>query len=184
MGKQPILVSSLIAERLCVGVESVAENDDSGGDNNLLVSVSEFDPYLWSDNVRCFGSTAGRGTIDSCNRLADAMDASESDKIFGPQSRPHDYLTPLILRQGKTLYTADFYPRDVTGILIDNRCSLKITSQPSNRYRRRASWYQIWEGAIIVNAMCIRNGKKGAFKVFSDGAPNISLMELGDCANI
>lgn len=23
----------------------------SGGDNNLLVTVHEFDPYLWSDNV-------------------------------------------------------------------------------------------------------------------------------------
>ena len=108
MGKRPILVSSLIAERLCVELESVAENDDSGGDNNLHVTVSEYDPYLWSDNVRCFGSTTGPETIDSCNRLADAMDASESDKIFGPQSRPHDYLTPYTIRQGKTFYTADF----------------------------------------------------------------------------
>lgn len=79
-------------------VKSVAENDDSGGDNNLLVTVSEYDPYLWSDNVRCFGSTAGRGTIDSCNRLADGMDASESSKNFGPQDLPYDYLTPYTLR--------------------------------------------------------------------------------------
>ena len=84
----------------------MAENDDSGGDNNLLVTVSEYDPYLWSDNVRCFGSTAGRGTIDSCNRLADGMDASESLKTFGPQSLPHDYLTPYTLRQGKKFYSA------------------------------------------------------------------------------
>ena len=90
-----------------MGVTSVAENDDPGGDNNLLVAVTEFDPYLWSDNVRCFGSTAGPGTIDSCNRLADTMDASESTKYFGPQSRPHDYLTPYTIRQGKNLYTAE-----------------------------------------------------------------------------
>ena len=90
-----------------MGVQSVAEDDDSGGDNNLLVTVSEFDPYLWSDNVRCFGSTAGLGTIDSCNRLADGMDASESPKRFGPQGRPHDYLTPYTLRQGKIFYTAE-----------------------------------------------------------------------------
>ena len=89
-----------------MGATSVAENDDSGGDNNLLVAVTEFDPYLWSDNVRCFGSTAGSGTIDSCNRLADEMDASESTKTFGPQGRPHDYLTPYTIRQGKSFYTA------------------------------------------------------------------------------
>lgn len=91
-----------------MGVRSVAENDDPGGDNNLMVTVSEYDPYLWSDNVRCFGSTAGRGTIDSCNKLADAMDASESPKAFGPQETPHDYLTPYTIRQGETFYTANF----------------------------------------------------------------------------
>ena len=90
-----------------MGVKSVADNDDSGGDNNLLVAVSEFDPYLWSNNVRCFGSTAGRGTIDSCNRLADGMEASESPKSFGPQGRPHDILTPYTIRQGKKFYTAE-----------------------------------------------------------------------------
>ena len=90
-----------------MGGEPVAENGDSGGDNNLLVAVSEFDPYLWSGNVRCFGSTAGRGTIDSCNLLADGMDASETSKSFGPQGRPHDYLTPYTIRQGKKFYTAE-----------------------------------------------------------------------------
>ena len=115
MGKQPISVSSLIAERLCVGVKSVAEYDDSGGDNNLLVTVSDFDPYLWSENVRCFGRTAGFTTYESCNNLADWMDASEAPKIFGPQSRPHDYITPHTIRKGKDSYTAEEKPRDVNG---------------------------------------------------------------------
>ena len=70
-------------------------------------------------------------------------------------------------------------PRDVTIHSIDNRCYLKVTSHPNNRYTRTASWYQIWEGVILLNAMCIRAGKKGTFKVFSDGK---SITVLGsDC---
>lgn len=44
-----------------------------GGDNNLLVTVYENDPYLWSDNVRCFGSIGGPGIAESCNGLVDRM---------------------------------------------------------------------------------------------------------------
>ena len=58
-----------------------------GGDNNLLVTVGEYDPHLWSDNVRCFGSTGGVGIVQSCNLLADEMEANESPKTFGPSSR-------------------------------------------------------------------------------------------------
>ena len=90
-----------------MGVKPVAETDHSGGDNNLLMAVSEFDPYLWSNNVRCFGSMTGPGIIDSCNRLADRMDASESPKTFGPQGSPHDHLTPYTIRQGKVFHTAE-----------------------------------------------------------------------------
>ena len=146
-----------------------------------MVAVNEYDPFLWSDNVRCFGSTAGRGTLDSCNKLADAMDASESSKVFGPQGKPHDYQTPYTIRQGKIFYTAEEIFRYVTGIPTDNRCSLTITSHPNNRYRRTASWYEIWEGAILVNAMCIRHGKKGTFKVFSEGLRKSSVLELNGC---
>ena len=35
----------------------------------------------------------------------------------------------------------------------------------------------MWEAAILLNAMCIRHGKKGTFKVHSDGAPNVDILE-------
>ena len=56
--------------------------------------MTEFDPHLWSENVRCFGHTGGEGIVQSCNGLADRMDTSESSKIFGPSNTPHDNLTP------------------------------------------------------------------------------------------
>lgn len=61
---------------------------------------------------------------------------------------------------------------------IDNRCYLKVTSYPNNLYTRTASWHDIWEAAIIVNAMCIRSGKNGTFKVHLAGESRISL-EVG-----
>ena len=88
-----------------MGAGRVADDNDSGGDNNLLVTVTEYDPYLWSDNVRCIGSTSGPEFLDSCNGLADWMDASESSKIFGPHGRHHDYLTPYTLTKGKVSHT-------------------------------------------------------------------------------
>lgn len=149
-----------------------ADHDHSGGDNNLVVSVSEYDPHLWSDKVQCFGSTDGPGIIESCNGLADRMDASESLKTFGPYDSPHEYLTPYTLTAGKA-------SRTILGscqVLIystDNRCYLKITTNPDKSYTRVASWHDIWEAAILVNAMCIRAGKKGAFKFSSFGESNI-----------
>ena len=65
-----------------------------GGDNNLLVAVGEFDPFLWSDNVRCFGSIADSGVFKSCDLMADEMEATETPKTWGPSGQPHDYLVP------------------------------------------------------------------------------------------
>ena len=78
-----------------------ADNHQSGGDNNLIISVSEFYPQAWSDRVRCFGSTAGPGIIESCNGLADRMDASLPLKTFAPDWLPHDYATPYTLTAGR-----------------------------------------------------------------------------------
>lgn len=143
-----------------------------GGDNNLLVTVSEFDPYLWSDNVRCFGSTGRLGILESCNGLADRMQASHLSRTFGPPGTHYDYRTPYTLTAGKkTLHCNGIFP-DVTTHSVDNRCYLTVTNHPNNRSTRKATWYQIWEAAILVNAMCVRQGKKGAFKIFSSGAPD------------
>ena len=106
VGRHETLVSDLISSLpwSCSRLY-VADNDDSGGDNNLFVTVSEYDPFLWSDNVRCFGSTGGPEILESCTGLADRMDASESSKTFGPQGLPHDYLTPYTLTAGKQAYS-------------------------------------------------------------------------------
>ena len=106
MGRYEGLVSGLISNLRSIR-ETVrrADSDDSGGDNNLVVSVSEYDPILWSDNVRCFGSTGGPGIKESCNGLTDRMDASASLKRFGPQGQPHDYVTPHTLTAGKKSYS-------------------------------------------------------------------------------
>ena len=86
------------------GVFCASDQEFLGGDNNLLITVSEYDPFLWSDDVRCSGSTGGPGIVESCNGLADRMDASESLRSFGPHNTPHDYLTPYTLTAGKSLY--------------------------------------------------------------------------------
>lgn len=116
------------------------------GDNNLAVTVSEYDPHLWSGKVHCSGSTGGPGIIASCNNLANNMDASESLKTFGPHSQPYDYATPYTIKS-------------------DDRCYLSITVPPNRPPSRTASWHEIWEGVILVNAMCIRAGKRGVFTV-------------------
>lgn len=104
------------------------------------------------------------------------MDASESSKRFGPQGQPHDYDTPHTLTAGKKSYILlNLSLRKIWS--IDNRFYLKITSHPNNLQTRTASWYQMWEAAILLNAMCIRHGKKGTFKVHSDGAPNVDILE-------
>ena len=76
-----------------------------GGDNNLRVSVSKLNHRLGSDNVRCFGNTAGPGIIECCNGLADRLDTSASYKTFGLRDLPHDYLTPYTLTAGKKIHT-------------------------------------------------------------------------------
>ena len=178
VGRYETLVSDLISSLpwSCSRLY-VADNDDSGGDNNLFVTVSEYDPFLWSDNVRCFGSTGGPEILESCTGLADRMDASESSKTFGPQGLPHDYLTPYTLTAGKNPTVYRMF-REVTVGSIDNRCYLKITTYPNNRYTRTASWYELWEAAILINAMCIRHGKKGVFSLQSLGAPFIIALEI------
>ncbi|KAL9135430.1 MAG: hypothetical protein Q9175_003385 [Cornicularia normoerica] len=91
--------ASVLLAELCA-----ANLDRPGGDNNLLISVTEYDPDLWSDNVHCFGSTDGPGIVESCNGLADRMDASKSLKSFGPQDLPHDYVTPYTLTAGEKVW--------------------------------------------------------------------------------
>lgn len=86
------------------GVFCAPDHNFLGGDNNLIIAVSEYDPFLWGDDVHCSGSTGGPGIVESCNGLADRMDASESLRSFGPHNTPHDYLTPYTLTAGKSLY--------------------------------------------------------------------------------
>ncbi len=102
MGRHAILVSGFLSiGRWSCRRLRAADGDHSGGDDNLLISVAEYDPYLWSDNVQCYGTTGGPGIVESCSGLADRMDASESFKFFGPSGQPHDYATPYILTAGK-----------------------------------------------------------------------------------
>lgn len=147
-------------------------NESSGGDDNLLVSVSEYDPYLWSDNVRCFGSAGGPGIKKSCNGLADRMDTSQSLEIFGPGGMAHDYVTPYTLTACMSLALSDI-SYIVTIYSTNDRCYLTLKSGPNNLFMGITSWYEIWEVAILVNAMCIRAGKKGVFKILSVGKSKV-----------
>lgn len=98
------------------------------------------------------------------------MDASESMETFGPHAPPHDYVTPYTLTAGKS---SRIVLEHITINSTDNRCYLKITSNPNNIYQRTASWHDIWQAAIMVNAMCIRAGKNGVFKVHAVGKSKI-----------
>lgn len=138
--------------------------------------MSEYDAFLWADNVRCFGSTGGAGIVESCNGLADRMDVSDGRKSFGPRDLPHDYVIPYTLTTGKRKSALRYISLLLTYTdfsSTNNRCYLKITSHPDNLYTRTASWHRIWEYAILVNAMCIRAAKKGVFHVLAAGTSNI-----------
>lgn len=69
----------------------------AGGDNNLSVTVSAFEPF-----VECHEHVGGPGIFESCQGIIDRMNTSHSYISFGPQSGPHGtVLLPHHLRAGK-----------------------------------------------------------------------------------
>lgn len=91
--------------------------------------------------MRCFGSIGRSGIKESCNGLADRMEASESSKRFGPQGQPHDYVTPHTLTAGKKSYI--LLNLSLRKILIDRQSmSLKdheSSQQPPNENSKLVS---------------------------------------------
>ena len=84
----------------------------------------------------------------------------------------HDYVTPYTLTACMSLALSDI-SYIVTIYSTNNRCYLTIKSHPNNLFMGVTSWYEIWEVAILVNAMCIRAGKKGVFKILSVGKSKV-----------
>ena len=55
---------------------------------------------------------------------------------------------------------------------------MEITSHPDNRHLITATWFEIWQSVVFVNAMCIRAGKSGRFKLPSFGTFGIDFPPL------
>ncbi|KAF6232075.1 hypothetical protein HO173_009669 [Letharia columbiana] len=105
------------------------------GDGRLGVIVAKQTP-----NVRCYGSAAVMGIVNSCQSIMDKMDVSKEVRTFGTGGVGVNVKLPY------TWYS------------VDNKCIMTLrTSGPSDS----ESWHRVWETATFVTAMCARQGKKG-----------------------
>lgn len=158
-----------VAERVvrtCVGGNPSTGGyaESIGGDDNLLMYVMEYAPEFYAENVQCLGPTSGgSGIVNGCNRLADLMSASKERKDFGPQIQSPDYHTPYRVSQPH------------------NPCYVEVTSHPNNRLSIEASWLEIYEAVVMVNAMCIRSGRQGKYTIVSwEGEEHWLEIEVGE----
>lgn len=120
------------------------------------MSVSAFNPQ-----VRCEGRVGGPGIVESCNNLLDTMSTSNDSYRFGTEgSLPVlDYPLPYVLKSG-TFPGDDLWFCKLTVGMVDNRCTLTITTLSSKPKAALECWKAFWSAAVAINAMCIRAGKR------------------------
>lgn len=152
----------------------------SGGDNNLNVVVSGYEPH-----VRCDKSSAKGPPWESCLLILADMAATWDRKVFGVKSQdarvevnlPFYYKAselkrPFPLHNSSSLsmhQKPDFYALPpFLSVQVDARCQLEIGIAGKST---STSWYEIWEAASALAAMCVRAHEKGG-KAFGIGDYN------------
>lgn len=141
--REDIAVAAFVVVRNCAGGEpsegGVAK--DIGGDNNLRVYVSKYDP----STIRCYGKMHRPDAQVSCQQLLNTMSTSELNTYFGPGSDPlANVRVPVLL------------------LSEDHQCKITIRTTGKGAGRTDMwSWGQFWEGAVAVAGVCVREGKEG-----------------------
>lgn len=130
--------------RQCVGggpAQGGVTNNLRSGDD-LAVRVAKFVP-----RVVCSALPYPREAmvLNACGAIVDRMEASKQERIFAQQ----DIHDPNLEISLPAYYTA---PAEAP------RCVLKVTGSLPRQF---ANWYNIWEAATAIIAMCIRVGKGG-----------------------
>ncbi|KAL9065078.1 MAG: hypothetical protein Q9161_008462 [Pseudevernia consocians] len=147
---EDVAVAGFVLVKHCVG-----EGEGSGGvakgiggDNNLQVYVSEYDP----SNVRCYGRMRRPNVQASCQQIIDRMEADETNVVFGPQSDP--------LARVRLPYL----------LLSDDRaCKITIrTTGTGDGHTDVWTWSKMWEVAVALLGMCVREGKEGVETLLGD----------------
>lgn len=111
-----------------------------GGDNNLGVALAPYEPH-----VQCFdGSVGPPGStvppLNSCNAIVELMFATKDVTSFGKAGSGAAKIVPGM----------DASPDRLCVLGIDTRGPLEDVS-----------WYDIWQAAVAVTGMCVRDGKTG-----------------------
>lgn len=81
---EEVAVASFVLVRNCAGKEggSGGVARDIGGDNNLRVTLSKYDP----GHLRCYSKMREPDARASCQEVLDSMPAGDGDVRFGPRS--------------------------------------------------------------------------------------------------
>lgn len=111
-----------------------------GGDNNLNVILSTYEPH---HNIRC-GRSENFGNAPSCENVLADMPATEEMTLFGPGTAPgiEEPLPQLIAS-------------------ADEKCFLRLFSTGRADW---ASWYSIWQATEATFARCGRKRRFGNFR--------------------
>lgn len=136
---------------------------DSG--NDLAVGVMKFEP-----SVVCSPQRFQRDArvLGACETIVDKLKASKDLEIFsnrGFQSGDSDIVLPLSYTapgEGSADHLYSFTKLNkLTKNAKEPMCILRLTG---TRPRNSGSWYVIWETAVAITAMCIRQGKGGSWE--------------------
>ena len=79
-----------------------------GGDNNLRVIVSQYDP----GNLRCYGVMRRENVAASCEQILSTMNTDDAGIFFGPSADPNEggvRLPYLLLSSEFGLFSSDLY---------------------------------------------------------------------------
>ncbi|KAK0517036.1 hypothetical protein JMJ35_000191 [Cladonia borealis] len=130
---------AVLVLRWCVGDQSQANTgglaSNLGGDNNLQVSLLGSEP-----TAICY-ATMSSSLKTSCANIVDNMPYDGLLQIFGPSSDPEASVQlPLTLTS------------------TDGLCAMTISTLGRSDI---ASWWDMWQGAMQLNGVCVKAGKKG-----------------------
>ena len=143
-----------------------------GGDNNLAVILSTYEP-----NIRC-GRVETFGDAPSCGTILAEMPASTGDLRFGPDDIPGvQEPLPQLFTGGKLILRyCVLYPsnRDCIG---DHSCLLRLFSATGRA--DSTSWYSIWEAAEATFARCARDRKSGSFRGLGRIFAHRKILQIG-----
>lgn len=124
----------------CAAPVCIKLNPAPGGDNNLNVILSTYEPH---HNIRC-GRSENFGNAPSCENVLADMPATEEMTLFGPGTAPgiEEPLPQLIAS-------------------ADEKCFLRLFSTGRADW---ASWYSIWQATEATFARCGRKRRFGNFR--------------------